>query len=203
MRIYTKTGDKGETSLFGGKRVPKNDLRIETYGTVDELNCLLGIIRSMRISKKLDSILRKVQDDLFVLGADLASPEEKDGLVVPRIGDNQIADLEKVIDELEPKLHPLKNFIFPGGTPPAAYLHLARAVCRRAERRAVSLSRAKPIRSNSPRRVACGDLRTISMAIVYLNRLSDLLFILARWANKEAGAEEPTWRQRPVIRRRR
>lgn len=185
MRIYTKTGDKGETSLLGGKRVPKNDLRIETYGTVDELNSLLGVIRAMRISKKLDSILRKIQEDIFVLGADLASPEEKKASVPPRIGENQIADLEKVIDELEPKLPPLRNFIFPGGTPPAAYLHLARAVCRRAERCAISLKRAEPI---SP------------SIIVYLNRLSDLLFILARWVNREVGAGEAAWKQLPAKR---
>jgi len=182
MRIYTRTGDKGLTSLFGGKRVPKDHLRIQTYGTVDELNSLLGIIRSMRISRKLDSILGKIQDDLFVLGADLASPEGKKEkqLITPRIGASHVAYLEGIIDELGAKLPPLRNFIIPGGAPPAAYLHLARAVCRRAEREAVRLGRREPLGR---------------YVLPYMNRLSDLLFVLARLANAQAEVGETLWKQ--------
>ena len=182
MKIYTRTGDRGETSLFGGKRVPKDALRIETYGTVDELNSLLGVIRSMKIAKSLDRVLERIQSDLFVLGADLASPagENPKGSVAPRIGVSNVTALEAVIDGFAPKLPPLKRFILPGGTLPASYFHLARSVCRRAERLAVRLARAESI---SPQILA------------YLNRLSDLLFILARWVSYQAGAKEIVWKR--------
>ncbi len=182
MKIYTKTGDKGETSLFGGKRVPKDALRIETYGTVDELNSLLGVIRAMRVGQSVDRILEKTQNDLFILGADLAAPNGKKlkSSAVPRIGKSNISALEKAIDGIQPRLSPLREFILPGGTLAASYFHLARSVCRRAERLAVRLARAESI---SPQILA------------YLNRLSDLLFILARWVNYQAGAKEIVWKR--------
>ncbi len=191
MKIYTKTGDKGETSLFGGERVPKDALRIEAYGTVDELNSILGIIRTLNYDKQLDKILKAVQNDLFIVGADLASPavstvkssssKSKARSYIPRIGRKNIAALERVIDTFEPKLKPLKSFILPGGSIIASYLHFARTVCRRAERATVTLSRQETL---------SGDI------IIYLNRLSDLLFVLARWANQKAGVTEAKWKRR-------
>ncbi len=181
MKIYTKTGDKGLTSLFGGKRVSKDDARIETCGTVDELNSLIGVVRSMKVPGRVDKILETVQNDLFVLGADLASPQRrgKRGSFVPRIGQEDVHHLEKTIDEIEPQLRPLRKFILPGGTLIAAHLHLARAVCRRAERLAVRLKRREVVGAQ---------------VIPYLNRLSDLLFILARWENMKSGVGEAPWR---------
>ncbi len=180
MKIYTKTGDKGETSLFGGRRVPKDDLRIETCGTVDELNSVIGIIRSMKVSKALDAILQRAQNDLFILGADLAAPisSSRRRAIVPRIDGGHIAATEAIIDRIQPELPPLKSFILPGGSQASAHLHYARAVCRRAERRAVKLSRTQKV---NPR------------VISYLNRLSDLLFILARFAGQKVGAREVRW----------
>ena len=180
MRIYTRTGDRGETSLFGGKRVPKDDLRIETYGTVDELNSVLGIIRAMKMRKSLDRILKKIQNDLFVVGADLASPARKNrpGKTVPRIMKQDVTALEALIDGIEPGLRPLREFILPGGSPAAAHLHLARALCRRVERSAVQLSRVESINP---------------FIVAYLNRLSDLLFILARWTNHRSRKKEIVW----------
>jgi cob(I)alamin adenosyltransferase len=180
MKIYTKTGDKGETSLFGGKRVPKDDLRIETCGTVDELNSVIGITRSMKVSKAVDTVLQRVQNDLFILGADLATPisSSRRSARVPRIDGRHIAATEAIIDQIQPRLPPLKRFILPGGSQVSSYLHSARAVCRRAERRAVTLGRAQ----------------TINPSIVpYLNRLSDLLFVLARSANQKARVKEVVW----------
>jgi cob(I)alamin adenosyltransferase len=183
MKIYTRTGDRGETSLFGGRRVPKDDVRIETYGTVDELNSMLGVIRAMKVGRRLDTILHRIQEELFVLGADLATPARKGAKSIksPRITPSHIANLEKLIDESDSKLSPLRHFLLPGGSPPAAYLHLARAICRRAERLAVRLARREPITPS---------------VVIYLNRLSDLLFILARVVNKRAGAAEAEWRGR-------
>jgi cob(I)alamin adenosyltransferase len=180
MRIYTKTGDKGETSLFGGKRVSKDHLRIETCGTVDELNSLIGVVRSMKVSRALDTILQGVQNDLFILGADLAAPlsSSRRRSTVPRIDGAHIAAIEATIDWIQPKLPLLKRFILPGGTPASAHLHHARSVCRRAERRAVKLSRREKV---NPR------------VIPYLNRLSDLLFILARFTGRQAGVKETRW----------
>jgi len=180
MRIYTRTGDTGLTSLFGGKRVSKDQLRVEAYGTVDELNSLIGVIRSMKVRKRADAILQAVQNDLFVLGADLASPKGKKGggSHVPRIGQDHVFRLEKAIDEIEPELKALRKFILPGGTPVASHLHLARAVCRRAERCAVRLARSEPLNPHT---------------IPYLNRLSDLLFVLARWENMKSHVKEIFW----------
>lgn len=178
MKIYTKTGDKGETGLFGGQRVSKDALRIEAYGAVDELNSVLGIVRALRPKKKIDTVLQQIQSDLFVLGADLATPMTKNQSTIPRIQSSHTVALEKIIDTLEASLQPLKAFILPSGTPIASYLHFARTVCRRAERQVVRLSRSENIGSE---------------VIVYLNRLSDLLFVLARYANHLEKKKEVQW----------
>jgi cob(I)alamin adenosyltransferase len=179
MKIYTKTGDKGETGLFGGDRVAKDSPRIEAYGAVDELNSLIGIIRALRPNKKIDNVLRKIQSDLFVLGADLATRKADKRSLIPRISHSHIASLEKTIDLLQLPLRPLKSFILPGGTVAASHLHYARTVCRRAERSTVRLSRSEKINEN---------------VRVYLNRLSDLLFVLARYANHFGKKMETEWK---------
>jgi len=172
-RIYTKTGDDGETGLFGGSRVPKDDVRVTAYGEVDELNAAVGFAASLEPESLDAAFLETIQRDLFTIGAELAkAPSE------PRIGDPQIGMLEHMIDGHEAKLEPLKNFILPGGTPKAAAFHLARTVCRRAERAVVSLAREQKI---SP------------SIVKYLNRLSDLLFVLARATNAQAGRPDVTW----------
>ena len=181
MRIYTKTGDKGDTGLFGGGRVPKDDPRVEAYGEVDELNAVLGMARSVEMMPRIDEVLLPVQRDLFAIGALLATPDHdkmQQQLEKARIDDGRIAQLERAIDEGEAELEPLRSFILPGGTPKSAALHVARTVCRRAERRVVSLARTLPLPP---------------LVVVYLNRLSDLLFVLARVANRRAGAGEVTW----------
>lgn len=181
IKIYTKTGDKGTTGLFGGGRVPKDDARVEAYGEVDELNAFLGAARAAGPMPRVDEVLVAVQRDLFAIGALLATPDvEKmhEQLAKARVDDERIAQLERAIDACDAELEPLKAFIIPGGTPKAALLHVARTVCRRAERRVVQLSH---------------DVAIPPLAVVYLNRLSDLLFSLARVANKVAGAGEVTW----------
>jgi cob(I)alamin adenosyltransferase len=181
MKIYTKTGDKGDTGLFGGGRVPKDDPRVEAYGDVDELNAALGVVRAVEIMPRIDEVIVPIQRDLFSIGALLATPDlEKmhDHLTKAQIDDNRIKSLEKSIDECDRELEPLKAFIVPGGTPKSAALHLARTICRRAERRVISLQHKTEIPQ---------------IVIVYLNRLSDLLFTLARVANKRGGAGEVTW----------
>ena len=160
-KIYTKTGDKGETGLFGGERVRKDDPRIEACGDVDELDAMIGLVRSTKVFPEIDSRLEKVQNDLFVIGASLAGK----GIVVP-----DPAFLEEAIDEMEAELPPLKNFIIPGGGGSGARLHLARTFCRRAERRIVSLA---------------GQAQVDHEIIVYMNRLSDFLFVAARWINQK------------------
>jgi len=178
LKIYTKTGDKGETSLFGGRRVFKDDARIDAYGTVDELNAVIGVAKSFNENARIESILRDIQVKLFVLGADLATPAEVKSSAVQRISSADCRLFEKTIDELETELDPLKTFILPGGSTVAALLHHARTVCRRAERRVVTLRRQ-------------GDVS--EETLVFLNRLSDLLFVLARFANKESGMEDVPW----------
>jgi cob(I)alamin adenosyltransferase len=178
MKIYTKTGDNGETSLFGGQRIPKDALRIEAYGTVDELKSLLGVIRSLKPRKEIEEILDRIQHELFVLGADLATPLAKEGSKITRIEMQHVKELEKNIDSLEAALKPLSVFILPGGSQIAAHIHLARTICRRAERFVVRLSHQEDI-GLTP--------------LVYLNRLSDLFFVLARYANKVDGAKEVPW----------
>jgi cob(I)alamin adenosyltransferase len=180
-KIYTKTGDDGRTALFGGGRVSKDDLRVDAYGDVDELNAFIGAARSAEMMPRIDEVLAPVQRDLFAIGALLATPhpeEHKKQLEKARISDKRIAQLEQAIDDCESELEPLKAFIMPGGTPKAASLHVARTVCRRAERAVVRLGKSEEIPT---------------IVIVYLNRLSDLLFMLARVANRRAGAGEVTW----------
>ncbi|MCU0491085.1 MAG: cob(I)yrinic acid a,c-diamide adenosyltransferase [Chloroflexaceae bacterium] len=176
MKIYTKTGDKGETGLWGGLRVPKDSLRVQAYGTVDECNAALGVARASGLDGGLDGLLAKVQDQLFVVGSDLATPGESAN--IPRVGAEEVTFLEQTIDALERELEPLRQFILPGGTPAAAHLHLARTVCRRAERWTVTLGREEPINEQ---------------VSVYLNRLSDMLFVLARAANARAGVDDVPW----------
>ena len=179
MKIYTKTGDEGETGLFAGPRVPKDHPRIEAYGDVDELNSVLGVVRAAGPPAELDELLARIQNELFSVGAELATPDPvKQGTNL--IAEAHVVALEQAIDRFEARLTPLKQFVLPGGTQPAALLHLARTVCRRAERRVMALVHA----SNEP----------ISQIIIrYLNRLSDLLFVLARGANSAAGWADVPW----------
>jgi cob(I)alamin adenosyltransferase len=180
VKIYTKTGDGGETSLFGGKRVKKDNLRIEACGTVDELNSVIGVVRSMRVFREVDKVLQGVQNDLFVLGADLATPVRKgqNGARATRVQEDHVRGIEEIIDRIQAKLPPLRRFVLPGGSPVASQLHLARAVCRRAERRIVKSSQSEAVNPS---------------VIGYLNRLSDLLFVLARLVNRKAKAAEIHW----------
>lgn len=181
MKIYTKTGDAGDTGLFGGARVQKDDPRVAAYGDVDELNAVIGMARAIELMPRIDEVLVPIQRDLFALGALLATPD-RDKMALhlekARIDDVRIAQLELAIDDADRELEPLRAFILPGGTPKAAALHVARTVCRRAERSVVRLQR---------------DVELPGLTVIYLNRLSDLLFTLARLANKRAGAGEVTW----------
>lgn len=181
-RIYTRSGDDGTTALGSRRRVAKDDLRIETYGTVDELNSSLGLARATELSSELDQVLARIQHELFHLGADLCIPEDEKALFQgPRIEPSHVEALEREIDRFNAGLAPLENFVLPGGSPGAAALHLARTVCRRAERLAVRLARQEPL----------GD-----SVVPYLNRLSDLLFVLAREANRQAGSGDVLWNSR-------
>lgn len=180
MKIYTRTGDTGDTGLFGGGRVSKTHPRVEAYGDVDELNASLGLARAIEVMPRVDEVLVPLQRDLFAIGALLATPDRekmKRQLEKASIDARRISELERAIDEGDGELEPLKSFIVPGGTPKAAALHVARTVCRRAERRVIALD----------------DQEIPPIVIVYLNRLSDLLFTLARVANRRAGAGEVTW----------
>jgi cob(I)alamin adenosyltransferase len=178
VKIYTRTGDAGETSYFDGTRVRKDDPRLDTYGDVDELNAWLGFVRAAGVDPALDAVLDRVQRDLFALGAQLADPAEK---LAPRVtkaivADDDVARLEALIDQLESELTPLRRFILAGGTPAGAALHVARTVCRRAERRMVAL-----------------DPAVDAVLLRYVNRLSDLLFVLARVANQRGGVPDAEW----------
>ena len=178
MKIYTRTGDAGDTSLFGGARVSKKDPRVDAYGEVDELNAWLGLVRASRVDPAIDQELAELQRDLFALGAELADPA---GKLAPRvtkaiIADEHVSRLESLIDRLEAELPPLRRFILAGGTPAGAALHVARTVCRRAERRIVALE--PPV---DP------------VLLRYVNRLSDLLFVLARVVNHRGGVPETEW----------
>ncbi|MCS7082546.1 MAG: cob(I)yrinic acid a,c-diamide adenosyltransferase [Bacteroidetes bacterium] len=178
MRIYTRTGDEGYTSLFGGRRVPKDALRVEAYGCVDELNAALGVVLVQEgLPGELSEALQELQRDLFVVGGDLACPEAND--YVPRVKPEMTGRLERWIDGWEAKLERQKYFILPGGCPAAAWLHLARTICRRAERVCVALARQEAVNPE---------------LIRYLNRLSDALFVMARRANQEAGVSDVPWR---------
>lgn len=178
MKIYTRTGDDGETSLFGGTRVPKHDARVDAYGEVDELNAWIGLARASRLDPDLDEPLVRIQRDLFALGAQLADPSDAVAARVAKaaLGDADVARLEAFIDRLEGELPPLRRFILAGGTPAGAALHVGRTVCRRAERRMTALDPAVD--------------RTL---LRYVNRLSDLLFVLARVVNHRGGMPETEW----------
>lgn len=174
MKIYTRTGDTGQTSLFGGTRVAKNDPRIDAYGTVDELNAFIGVARASWPRSPIDALLGEIQSDLFDAGAQLASPGSTQ---FHGVDPQRVTALERAIDDIDRDLPALKSFILPGGTLAAAQLHAARTICRRAERLVVAL----------------GGEETKN-TIVYLNRLSDYLFIAARYANKSAGVDDVTWK---------
>ena len=175
-KIYTRTGDKGSTGLVGGQRVSKDSPRIWAYGTVDELNSAIGLARAFKPDKKTDAVLAGIQNALFDLGAELATP----GPSHFRIAQRRIDALEKLMDECNDKLGPLREFILPGGTPVGAQLHIARTICRRAERFCVRLAAKEAIGT---------------LVVPYLNRLSDALFVLARWANRKAGKKDAFWRK--------
>lgn len=178
MKIYTKTGDTGDTSLFSGGRVPKHHLRVESYGTIDELNSILGVVRATKPSPQTDIWLEELQNQLFNLGADLATPLDAKADWVIRVKVEQVEWLEQTIDEMTEELEALSNFILPGGTMAAAQLHVARTVCRRAERIVSALQQNED---------------TSEHVIAYINRLSDWLFTLARYENKLAGESEAKW----------
>jgi len=180
MKIYTKTGDDGQTMLFGGGRVPKYHQRIEAYGTVDELNSFLGLIRDQAVDQKSKTLLKSIQENLFVLGSILATNPEKKNAVPPSINEDMITELENAIDEMELDLPPLERFVLPGGNVVASYAHLARTVCRRAERRTIEL--------------AVSESGTVpDLVIHYLNRLSDFLFVFSRKMVYHFNAEEIEW----------
>jgi cob(I)alamin adenosyltransferase len=178
-RIYTRGGDKGQTSLGDGKRVPKHDLRVTAYGTVDEVNSVIGLVRlSTGAAAEIDTMLSRIQNDLFDLGADLCTPEQENPQYPPlRIVEAQVDRLEHEIDAMNAELSPLKSFVLPGGTPAAAHLHLARTVSRRAERLMTELAEHEPV--GTP-------------ALKYINRLSDHLFVLSRYVN-DKGVLDVLW----------
>jgi cob(I)alamin adenosyltransferase len=184
-KIYTKTGDKGQTGLIGGERVWKDSLRIESYGTVDELNASIGLavafLKDLPVKwdkSELENFMNKIQNELFDIGSQLANNDEKIKSTLPQITSKHIQELEKIMDKLELILPPLKQFILPGGHCLSAFLHQARCVCRRAERKCVELSRKE---------------KTDEIIVIYLNRLSDTLFVLARWANQLTQTQEIVW----------
>jgi cob(I)alamin adenosyltransferase len=183
-KVYTRTGDDGTTGLGGGQRVPKDSLRIEAYGTVDELNSHIGVVLATEggVNEAIAGPLSAIQNDLFHLGSDLCILEaDKARMAVPRIEERHIAALEQLMDRLSEELSPLENFILPGGCPAAAALHVARTVCRRAERIVLALSRKEPVGA---------------FTVTYLNRLSDALFVMARHENKRRGVPDVLWDSR-------
>jgi len=179
-RIITRTGDDGTTGLAGGKRVSKDSPRIWAIGTVDELNSAIGLARALRADPDLDARLREIQNDLFNLGAELATPADRFQKGMPGIGPQHVTGLEELVEELGKELGPLKEFILPGGSPTGAQLHVARTICRRAERFCVRMRK---------------DEKIGEYVIPYLNRLSDALFMLARWSNQKAGVKETYWKK--------
>jgi cob(I)alamin adenosyltransferase len=181
MKIYTKTGDVGETSLFGGRRVLKSELRIESYGTIDELNSWIGLLRDVQTEATTKDLLKTIQDRLFTIGAELAADPENAKLKTPDLHESDVELLEKAIDEMDEQLEPLRNFVLPGGHIHVSYCHIARTVCRRAERLCVALHQATVVPP---------------LVIKYLNRLSDYLFTLSRKMAKDLGAEETNWQPR-------
>ena len=187
-RVYTRAGDKGDTALVGGRRVPKDSPRIEAYGTIDELNSIIGLARAFNAEQKkraqksrwLDEVLRRLQNELFDLGSELATPAESIYEGMFRVGAPEVTALERLMDECQKELAPLKSFVLPGGGRVGGFLHQARTVCRRAERRVLELSRVEDI----------GE-----WPLKYVNRLSDLLFVLSRWVGKHLGETEYLWQR--------
>ena len=185
MKIYTKTGDKGTTSLFGGTRVPKHHIRIESYGTVDELNAHIGLLKDQDCGDHTRQVLNRIQDRLFTIGSTLATEPEKatlksgkDRLGISKISEKDIELLEQEMDSMNDQLPPMTNFILPGGHQSVSFCHIARCVCRRAERLATALHEISPFDD---------------MVLMYLNRLSDYLFVLARKLSKDLNADEVKW----------
>ncbi|MES2591323.1 MAG: cob(I)yrinic acid a,c-diamide adenosyltransferase [Bacteroidota bacterium] len=181
FKIYTKTGDKGQTSLIGGTRVPKHHIRIETYGTVDELNSYIGLIRDQQIDEQTKLLLIEIQDRLFTIGSSLASDPEKSKMKIPDLKEEDILLLEQEIDKMNETLPEMRSFVLPGGHTTVSFCHIARCVCRRAERLAIHLSEESFV----------GDL-----VIKYLNRLSDYLFMLSRKLSQDLHASEIPWKPR-------
>lgn len=185
-RVYTRTGDKGDTALVGGKRVPKDSPRITAYGTVDELNAAVGLARTFNAERLaegehhrwLDEVLRKIQNELFDLGSELATPPEAEYEGMVRAGPEQVTALEQLMDHCQQELEPLRSFILPGGGRVNAFLHQARVVCRRAEREILALSRSEPVNQ---------------WALTYVNRLGDTFFVLGRWVARRMGEQEYLW----------
>jgi cob(I)alamin adenosyltransferase len=181
MKIYTKTGDHGTTSLFGGKRVSKSDLRIDTYGTVDELNAFVGLVRDQDVNHKRTEVLVQIQNTLFIIGSILATEPGNTKVKIPSLREEDVVSLEKEIDAMDAELPALRFFVLPGGESSVSFCHVARTVCRRAERLTISLDEQEKIEP---------------LVIKYLNRLSDYLFVLSRKMTHELGVEEMPWKPR-------
>lgn len=181
MKIYTKTGDKGKTSLFGGSKVSKSSLRIESYGTVDELNSYIGLLRDQKVNHNRKEELVEIQDRLFTIGSILATEPGNTKVKIPQLQATDIKFLEDNIDQMDEKLPAMKSFILPGGHESVSYCHITRCVCRRAERLVIELNEIDPVNE---------------LVYQYLNRLSDYLFVLARMMSSELGAEETPWKPR-------
>jgi cob(I)alamin adenosyltransferase len=181
MKIYTKTGDEGTTSLFGGKRVSKADLRIDTYGTIDELNSWIGLLRDQTVNHSRQQVLVEIQDRLFTIGSILATEPGNTKVKIPSLAESDIEYLEKQIDSMELELEPMRFFVLPGGHQAVSFGHLARTVCRRSERLVIALNAQEPINS---------------LVVKYLNRLSDYLFVLCRKMTAELKAPETPWKPR-------
>lgn len=187
-RVYTRAGDKGDTALVGGRRVPKDSPRIEAYGTIDELNSVIGLARAFNAESRrrgkrqrwLDLVLRRLQNELFDLGSELATPAESRYEGMFRVGASEVTALERLMDECQKELTPLKSFVLPGGGRVGGFLHQARTVCRRAERSVLALSRVEDIGERP---------------LMYVNRLGDLLFVLSRWVGKHLGETEYLWQR--------
>jgi cob(I)alamin adenosyltransferase len=179
MKIYTKTGDKGQTSLLGGKRLQKNHIRIEAYGTVDELNSFLGVLRDSYKDESLNTLWIDIQDRLFTIGSTLAAPHDGKKFKIPEINEADITLLENVIDSMNNELEPMQSFILPGGNLAASWAHVCRTVCRRAERRCVELAANEEVPE---------------LVVKYLNRLSDYFFVLSRFISKKQGSVDTPWK---------
>jgi cob(I)alamin adenosyltransferase len=181
VKIYTRTGDQGLTSLIGGTRVPKSSLRIEAYGTVDELNSWIGLVRDQDVNVPHRALLKQIQDRLFTIGATLAADPERSRMQLPDLHDSDVQVLELEMDQMNEGLPELRHFVLPGGHPSVSYAHVARCVCRRAERLAIALREESFVPD---------------LVVIYLNRLSDYLFVLARRMSQDLGAEEIKWQPR-------